>query len=274
MQFKLKAFEMKIASVTIARNEENYLPTTIASLHEQTLPPELLVVVNDGSRDGTGKIARNLGCSVIDMPYHEESYVGKPELAKVWNVGLEYVKKTGIDFDYVLLIGAEHLIPEQYIQTITNRMIRQNLVIASGAIKGEKTSERFPWGSGRIVNVQFWKSLNEMKYPVNYGWEDWLVYKAMQLSYKVRCFADIVSETQRPMKYKNKGEIMYALGYWVPYALGRCLLTFFKKPRDGVNMLKGYFFHEGVSQLDVSEWVKQHQKKRLLGWLYEDSYGS
>jgi len=49
----------KVAVVISARNEENFIPKTIDSLLAQNLSPELIVVVDDGSTDNTGKIVND-----------------------------------------------------------------------------------------------------------------------------------------------------------------------------------------------------------------------
>ena len=180
---------MKIASLTVARNEEKYLPSTINSLRNQTFPPDLIVVVNDGSIDNTGKIARQLGSVVIDLPFHEKSYAGTPELAKIINVGLDHIKKTQIPFDFVLIVGADHALPDNYLKEITHRMISNpKLVIASGRIEGEPYRETTPRGSGRVVQFEFWKKVNDLQYPAEWGWESWLCFKAMQMGYENKCF--------------------------------------------------------------------------------------
>ena len=263
---------MKIASITIARNEEKYLPSTINSLCSQTLPLDLIIVVNDGSTDNTGKIARQLGCIVIDLPFHEKSYTGTPELAKIINVGLDHIKKTKVPFDFVLIVGADHALPENYLKEITQRMISNpKLVVASGRIKGEPYRETSPRGSGRVVQIEFWKKVNDLRYPVEWGWESWLSFKAMQMGYETRCFRDVLSRVQRPTglgKTGMWGKGMWALGYDWKYVLGRCFLTFFKSPKAGLSMFWGWARHENAKHLDVADWVNQMQKKRFWesGW--------
>jgi hypothetical protein len=60
---------MKILIIVPAYNEEESLPGVIHDLRAQT-PEADVLVVNDGSRDGTSRIARELGVKVLDLPFN------------------------------------------------------------------------------------------------------------------------------------------------------------------------------------------------------------
>ncbi len=248
----------KIGIIIPARNEEENIGKTLENLRKQSFKPEKIVVVDDGSTDHTTKITMKYGASVIQLPDRGFAAVGKPALASVINTGLKNVH----DMDYICILGAEHNLPPNYLEEIIGRMENDsNLVIASGMIEAEICAPDFPWGSGRIIKADFFRSIG-FQFPEEYGWEDWLIYKAKMMNHETKCFTDIVSKTQRPMSFRNKGEIMYALGYDWKYALGRCARMTLRSPRTGMNMLKGWLFHKGVKRLDdVADWVNQHQKK-------------
>ncbi|MEM2914040.1 MAG: glycosyltransferase family 2 protein [Candidatus Bathyarchaeia archaeon] len=248
----------KLCVIIPARNEEQAIGETLDGLMKQSFKPCKIIVVDDGSTDRTADIAKQYNVQLIQLPDRGFEAVGKPALASVINAGLKNAK----DMDYICILGAEHQLPPNYFQEIIDRMeTNHNLVIASGAIQGERSSPDFPWGSGRIIKARFFHEIG-FQFPVEYGWEDWIVYKAKQLGFETRCFSDIVSKTKRPMSFRNKGEIMYALGYDWKYALGRCLRTLMRNPKTGLNMLKGWLFHKGVKRLDdVADWVNQYQKK-------------
>jgi len=250
-----------------ARNEEEHIARTVASLRDQTLSPEVIVVVNDGSEDGTGEVAKRLGCVVLDLPSHKESYAGRPELAKVFNAGLAYLKGMDGGFDYILIVGADHPLPPNYVEEVVARMeANPRLVVASGAVEGEPCEESTPRGSGRIVDYGFWAETNGLQYPAEWGWESWLCFKAQSLGYETRCFSDITSKALRPTSLAKAGEwgkAMYALGYHPLYALGRCVLIFFRSPRAGWSMFWSWLLHSGVGRLDVADWVRERQRKRL-----------
>lgn len=52
-----------------AYNEEKNIAHVISSIRKES-PSYDILVVNDGSRDGTGQIAKGLGVVVIDLPYN------------------------------------------------------------------------------------------------------------------------------------------------------------------------------------------------------------
>jgi glycosyltransferase involved in cell wall biosynthesis len=60
---------MKTLIIIPAYNEEESLPGVIGDLRVHAPSVELLVV-NDGSRDGTAQIARSLGVQVLDLPFN------------------------------------------------------------------------------------------------------------------------------------------------------------------------------------------------------------
>ncbi|MGD8506280.1 MAG: glycosyltransferase family A protein [Candidatus Bathyarchaeota archaeon] len=251
-----------VCAVIPARNEEEALPATLEMLKAQTLPPHKIIIVDDGSTDKTAEKARKMNCIVVDRPSHRESYIGKPELAEVINAGLNQVPKI---CDYVLLLGADHRLPPNYIEKLVRRMKKNSkLVIAGGVISGEQAVETLVRGSGRLVNAEWWSKQNGMKYPVAYGWEPWLCYKALSLNHEVKSFPDLVTCARTTSltgaKARGLGKSMKGLGYDVTYALGRVALTFFRGHRKAsLAMLQGYL--SKVERLDVADWVGNYQKR-------------
>lgn len=252
---------MKYAVVVPARNEEKYIEKTLYALRKQTVAPSQIIVVDDGSKDRTGEMASMYADVVVRLADRGYGVAGRPELAGVVNEGL---RRVGKDVDYVLICGADDVLPEGYVEMIVDRMKADpKLVVASGRAKGEPFFEYHPRGSGRIVDANFWRKVNGLMYPVVWGWETWLCYRAMQLGYEARCFRDVITGLQRPTRLGKAGlwgKAMYALGYDWKYALGRCLLTFFKNPKAGWNMFWGWFLHKDVNRLDTADWVGQMQK--------------
>ena len=49
--------------------------------------------MNDGSIDSTKRVAFQYVDLVVDLPRHDESWAGRPELARVFNAGFEVLRE-------------------------------------------------------------------------------------------------------------------------------------------------------------------------------------
>lgn len=257
---------VKVSAFIIARNEEEHLGSTLDSLINQTHKLDFIVVVDDGSRDLTSEIAQERGCKVVRLPYHEASYVGRFELATVCNAGLKYIRENSTP-DYIIQMGADHVLSKDYVESIINRMVNNNVAIASGGTQLEKLNPDTPWGSGRIIDAEIWREINGIQYPVKWGYESWIVYRMRQLGYQVKRYDDIQSFTRPVRMYPEKanywGKCSYALGSSFLFVLIRSLRMKF----DGIHYIKGYFSRQDVDRHeDIAQFVRGHQYSRL--WNY------
>jgi len=248
---------IKLYAVIPARNEEGFIEQTLLSLVKQTLKVGGIIVINDGSQDGTAEVAARYGV-VVNLPPHTDSYIGRPELARVLNEGLRRVPD---DCDYVLILGADHILPQDYVEKVVFRMVKEDVKVASGYIEGEGYHPEMPRGSGRIYDFKLFKSIGF--FPVNWGWETYVLFKFMQMGYKVKCYRDISAGKVRPtainkMKLYYYGKAMKALGYDFKYALGRILVN------RSWSMLKGYLSKEVEVYDDVAEFVRKWQRNIFL----------
>ncbi|HEY6012232.1 MAG TPA: glycosyltransferase family 2 protein [Nitrospirota bacterium] len=80
---------MKTLIIIPAYNEEQSLPGVIRDLREH-VPPADVVVVNDGSRDATAMIARQMGVALLDLPFN----LG---IGGAMQAGYRYAERYGYD---------------------------------------------------------------------------------------------------------------------------------------------------------------------------------
>ena len=251
-----------IAAFVIARNEERSIEDTLTSLQKQTHEISYLVVVNDGSTDKTQDIIDSYNCDHVNLPPHDESYVGRPELAQVCNFGLKEIMQN-VYPDYVLQMGGDHILPSHYVETLLNRM-GEKVKIASGTCEGFKLQPDVPLGTGRLIDAKLWKKINGMVYPLKYGYESWLVYKIRKLGYEVKRYDDLLSVTRdirmNPSKAFEWGRCTYALGGATLFANVKAL----GMGLNGYHFLRGYYSRKGVEKhMDIAEYVKKQQYSRL-----------
>ena len=255
-----------VSAFIIARNEEELIGSTIDSLLKQTHEIYPIVVVDDGSTDSTPLIAVSKGCQLVCLPYHEESYVGRPELANVCNAGLEHIKKQGVP-DFILQMGADHILSENYVEALLRKM-GENVKIASGATQLKRLNKDTPWGSGRIIDARLWNTINGMKYPVKWGYESWIVYKFRKLGYDVKRYDDVDSYTRpvrmNPSKAFKWGKCSYALGCRLPFALIKAMTM----SLNGIHFMRGFFSRKDIEKHhDIADYVKKQQYSRTLASL-------
>ena len=258
----------KIGVLLIARNEENYIIPTLTAISQQTIKPVYILVINDGSKDTTkDKILQGFPQVIIlDYPYQHESYVNTPNLSKILNHGLNKLKS--LDLDYVLIMGADQIIPKNYIEILIKSFDKDKLlVIASGVIINEFSL--LPRGSGRLYRNSFLKKIGYC-FKVNYGSQDYHFYKALQLKYKILTDHSLLSTTQRKTgsnypidTLMNRGRTFRALGYSKLY-----MMIYFITKHDGKSIKaiqKGY--DDSTVELyepDLRSFVSSYQKKQLF----------
>lgn len=256
--------------LVVARDEERVIKKCLENLRRQTV--ELfLVVVNDGSVDETGQIASKYADVVVDLPRHKESWAGKSQLATVFNAGLDVLKQE--DIMYVVFSGADTIYPSTYLEEIVRRMRKQNVCLASGVAEDETSRSLSPRGTGRVVDAAWFRRIG-FKYPENYGFEVYLIYKALSEGGKVTVFTDLKFKLLRGTVTSGKklylwGKGMKALNYWWLYAIGRSVLAGIKHPANGFAMLRGYFSSVPTRYDDIKEFVHEFQKRMFLGRLRE-----
>jgi len=249
--------------VVKVRDEQEGIEKSLQSLWHQTDKP-FIVLVDDGSIDKTRELASKYADVVVSLPRHEDSWVGRPELARVVNAGLEVLRNR--DLDYVMFSDGEAVYPLDYIEEITKRMKNDQIALASGVAEGEASRSSSPRGCGRVVEATWFKTIG-FKYPENYGFEVYLVYKALSEDRKVVVFPDLKFKLERrtqlfPKKAYFWGKGMKALNYNGFYALGRAFVTSLRSPRNGLALLRGYF-SEVVKYQDIAVFVAAYQKKRI-----------
>jgi glycosyltransferase involved in cell wall biosynthesis len=274
----------RIAAVIPARNEELHIGKTLSALLKQDVAPNKIIVINDGSTDSTEKVASSMGAEVINITDRGYDAQGTPALANVLNYGLQRLQEShgfgsnNRSDDYVLILGADHILPSNYIKAILDLMEADNLIaICSGQIKGEKKS-LVPRGSGRIIRVDFWSKIG-FRYPENYGFEAYLIIRANQYGYKIKVMDDLVSEILRKAgrgykknTYISYGKSLKALGYNKAYAAARISLQFPRNPRGAIYMMKGYLSRDvKVYEQEFCQYLSRLQRTDIRHYILNPS---
>jgi len=262
---------MEYGVVIPARNEAWAIGYTIKSLLGQSMKPRTIVVVDDSSEDNTARVAEREGAYVVRIERKSKaSATGTPYLAFVINQGLRVLKN--LDLDFVMISGAESIYPKDYVYRIVKNMIRDHVVVASGIAVGEKTlgilSVR---GSGRLINAKWFHRIG-FQYPIHYGFETWLLLKALATGFKVAIYNDakfylLRKTSMNPRKAYFYGKAMKALDYPKPYAIARIAKTLLDRgSNEAKYMILGY-----LSKTDKYQDIKGIAKYVLVRELLSKS---
>lgn len=112
-----------------AYNEQEGLGDTIRSLYAQTVVPQRILVVDDGSKDLTREVALFWGVDVITPPTNLGSK------AKAQNYGLAFV-----DTDLVLPVDADTTLDPDYIALLKAVFADDDVAIAAGCVLSKNSN--------------------------------------------------------------------------------------------------------------------------------------
>ena len=133
---------MKVSAIVPARNEERGLPATLESLLAQTRPPDQIIVVDDGSTDRTGEVARSYGATVLRPP----DALGSK--ARAQNHALPHCEG-----DLVLTVDADTVLASDYIEHVEPAFADPSVAVAAGNVQTRFT--RTVWERGRSIEYLF-----------------------------------------------------------------------------------------------------------------------
>lgn len=123
---------MSISIVIPSYNQIDYLADSIESAYNQTLPPHEIIVVDDGSTDGSIEVARQYefrNLPLIASPVRVISQVNK---------GLPSARNTGImnaTGDYILFLDADDILYENALEKINNEINISNADVIAPSFK-------------------------------------------------------------------------------------------------------------------------------------------
>jgi glycosyltransferase involved in cell wall biosynthesis len=239
----------------VTRDGEETVGVTLDSIVSQRQPPAFIVAVDDGSTDGTPELLNEKSKAFPGLHVVRTSSTTRDirRVPILLNLGIARAREVSARSPmprYMMVSGDDNWLAPDYTSTIVERMdADQRLAVASGSWLGDAgRSRQMPHGGGRLVRTDFLESLGG-RYPIAYGWETWILYKAMQTGLRVRNFGDVRYKHLRPYAPRNLfgwGRAMFSLGFPSVFVLLRFGLNFVWTGRGtqtrkaSVTMLAGY----------------------------------
>ena len=267
---------MKYYAFGPVRNCGETIGRVVASLVHQTVPPERIILVNDGSTDDTLEVMERWqkwhpNIEIITTDSTTSDFARIPGL-------LNMCLRKG--YDYHMVAAGDTIFERDYAQKVLYQMKSDSLAVVASGSAGESRS-RDPRGAGRFVRQDFFYRYYD-GYPEIAGYESEILFRARIAGYAVKVVGDArFMHTDRLGHSHNFTEFgwgMRALGYHPLYVLGRTVTEFLRNDRVGrrgaCNMLKSYLtyrpeqagYHSMFPE-DVRREIRGDQKRQMAGML-------
>ena len=265
--------------ILTCRNSENNIEDAINSLKNQTLQPEYVVVIDDGSKDKTSEILNEMKgkwtklyvLTNPDLGYN----IGR--VASNWNKAIKFVEEIKlVKTEYHMISADDTVYEEQYAEKMI-RMLDADPKIAIASGNYDKNTYITPHGTGRFIRNSFFES-HHRYYPEKMGYESLVLHTANRFGYSYKVFNDArfmhTRELGKDHHFYEFGASMRALGYHPLFVIGRFVLYFIKgKPigrKGAIYMLYHYLKYrpkrdgyDSMHDKEIIEFIRAEQCRRI-----------
>ena len=209
---------LRYAVVTPARNEQRNLARLAESMRAQRHRPDVWVIVDDGSDDGTRELAAELAATEPWIRLVERARAGEGQLELGRREGRDLTSfRAGVErldrpLDVVVKIDADVSFDRSYLRDLVARFATNpRLGIASGACCERKDGE---WVRRRIVRSTVWGASRAYRWAAldavmglepRMGWDGLDELRAHQEGWETKAYIDLLFRHHRPEHSREPG---------------------------------------------------------------------
>jgi glycosyltransferase involved in cell wall biosynthesis len=266
-------------TIVTCRNSENDIEKALMSLSNQTIKPSYIIVIDDGSKDNTEKVLKEISKKIDNLFIISNPDLGYDisRVVKNWNKALTLkVEQNLVETDYHMIGTDDTIYTKDYAEKIITFMDRnKDYAVVSGNFGG--VGYKTPRGAGRFVRNSFF--YNEYHhYPEKMGYESAILIASRKNGYKETILKEAKFEHTRPLgqdhHFYEFGASMRTLGYHPLFAFGRFFLYFgTSKPIGRVGALYMLYYYlsykpklEGYDSLypdDIRKFTRKTQIDKI-----------
>src|SRR5438552_5302624 len=133
---------MGLTVIIPAYNEAEFVGDTIRSVLAQTVPPDQIILVDDGSTDATGDVGRRAGITVIRPPRNSGSKAGAQTFALPW-----------VRTKLVMAVDADTTLEPTAVERLMQTFAHRGVGAACGLVLPRRIKSL--WERGRFVEYLF-----------------------------------------------------------------------------------------------------------------------
>ena len=272
-------------AIVTCRNSEDDIHAALASLRNQTLAPQYVIVVDDGSTDNTSEILTQIrqNWRSLHVIRHNDLGYDIGRVVKNWNEAITYSRNKDLAHTtYHMIATDDTTYPPGYAKELVDFMDgNSSIAITSGNYT--KYVPDKPHGAGRFVRNSFFEQTHwGGLYPELMGYESAILYESERLGHCYTILPDAKFHHSRPLgthhKFYEFGASMKTLGYHPIFVWGRFakyLATGEVTGRVGAfNMMYYYLSYKPKSvgydrlyDVQLRRFVREIQKRRMLSAL-------
>lgn len=285
----------RYAVIVPVRDEEQYLQLTLDCLAAQTIPPHALVIVDDGSKDGTGAIADAAAAqhAWIQVVHREDRGARKVGGGVVDTFYSGLAALADAEFDYICKLDGDLSFGTSYFEALM-RKFEENPTLGGasgkpwnpvdGGLKEEFIIDEMVAGQVNFWRRACWDAMGG--YVREVMWDGIVFHRAHMLGWETRSFRDeelkIIHHRLMGSSHRSvyHGRMRWGRGQWFMgthplYIVASGVFRMHERPYviGGLLIIVGYLnaWLRGVPRYDDLEfrrYLHGWQLRRLgLGWL-------
>ena len=223
---------MSYVAVCAAHNEEEFIAHSLKSVLGQTVPPEIVILSDDGSTDDTRLIAQKLGVIVVSEKRTRHKLGGINQVLAL-RAGIFMATELVNDWDYLLKFDADTVIPDNYMEHIMDKMEkRPSLGICAGKPENEGVRLARASDAAKVYRRECWDDIGGLDIWI--AFDSHAILKASQRGWMPMTIPSITLRELRP-----SGR----------YSLTRCVLTGFERAAFGLPL-----YHTILASIKNIKW--------------------
>jgi glycosyltransferase involved in cell wall biosynthesis len=292
----------RLLLISPVRNEEAYLELIANAVAAQTRPPDLWIVVDDGSTDRTPRILEELTQRIDFLRVLDTSKLPKigavPDRlataaeARAFNLGLKSVDWE--DFTHIAKLDGDTELPPDYFERVLGEFERDSKLGLAGGVYADPDpnpdgtgwevigipSEHHVPGTLKCYSRSCLEAIGGMQERL--GWDTIDETYARLRGYRTRAYPELIAHHHRPWGSADgtlrgrarHGECAYIVHFTLPWVTLRAFKLALSRPRglSGIAFLYGYLRSAlrrvpRVEDRDFRRFVHRELRERMLAAL-------